>query len=335
MKSRATLLMALLLTPWTTLFAENQTHDNLIEAQPALRDIVLTGFTRARAHLPLVAESTGKVLDVKADIGDTVGEHGLFARIDPTFIELDLVNNRVQQDQLRTRIDFDRKEAERHNELIKKGRTSHSQLEQLQTTLRENQHRLVALEVQEKILEERLRRTKVIAPVGWHIIARHIEPGQRVNEGETIGEVADFSTLLVPFALSPEQFAVLRQQENSLTVQLPDWQHNAKARLYRVNPDFDDATRKIAVDLALADELPAMRGGLRVQLALAIPEKTGAVTLPPEAVNTSYEEYWLIRENGERVPVVKLGEDHNSEAVRVRVASPQIRPGDRFRIEKD
>ena len=336
MKLSITILFVALLLPWAAAQTnDTATHYEVAEAQPAFRQVMLTGFTRARATLPLVAENTGKVLYVVADIGDSIGSDGLFARIDSTFIELDLAGNRVQQAQLRNRIDFDRKETERHEELIKKGSTSFSQLDQLQTTLQDNRHQLANLEVQEKILQERLQRTRVTAPKGWRVTARHIEPGQRVSEGEKVGEVADFSTLLVPFALSPEQLAALRQSESSLTVQLPDWRRNAKARLYRLNPGFDDTTRKIAVELALTGELPAQRGGLRVQLPLAVPEKTGAVTLPVAAVKTSYDEHWVIRDNGERIPVVKLGEDRNSAVTHLRVASPLIKPGDRFRIEKD
>ena len=71
----------------------------IVSAQPAYRETVLTGFTRARAVLPLVAETSGKVLSVSADIGSAIDRHGVFARLDPTLIELDLEANRVAQEQ--------------------------------------------------------------------------------------------------------------------------------------------------------------------------------------------------------------------------------------------
>ena len=245
-------------------------EEALAVAQPAYREVTLTGFTRARASLPLVAESGGTVLTVTADIGDTIAEPGTFARIDPTFIELDLEANRVQQRQLRSRVEYDSREAARYRELRQKGSTSASSLDQLEQTLRDNRLRLEELAVQERVLEERLTRTHVQAPVGWRVTARAVEPGQRVSQGQVLGEVGDFSALLAPFALTPEQFAALRRQEASLRLSLPDWGLEVPAQVYRVSPGFDAATRKVDLDLALGEGLPERRGGLRVSLAIKI-----------------------------------------------------------------
>ena len=139
-----------------------------------------------------VAESGGTVLTVTADIGDTIAEPGTFARIDPTFIELDLEANRVQQRQLRSRVEYDSREAARYRELRQKGSTSASSLDQLEQTLRDNRLRLEELAVQERVLEERLTRTHVQAPVGWRVTARAVEPGQRVSQGQVLGESYNF-----------------------------------------------------------------------------------------------------------------------------------------------
>lgn len=332
MKRRHSTIVFLILS-WTLASATPVPADpGLAVAEPSFRQVTLSGFTRARATLPLVAESTGKVLEVTTDIGDSIQPQGIFARLDPIFIRLDLEANRVQQKQLRSRIDYDARETRRYRALVKKGSASESRLDELEQTLRDNRHRLDELQVQVKILEERLSRTEIRAPVGWHVTQRGIEPGQRVNEGEVLGEAADFSTLLVPFALSPGQFAALRAMETALTIRLPDRGLELPARIFRSNPGFDPATRKIAVDLALGREIADQRGGLRVSLTLWLPERTGAVMLPAAAVEQSYEEYWVTREDGQRLQVVKLGNHAGADGTWLRIASPVISPGDRFRL---
>ncbi|OOZ38369.1 hypothetical protein BOW53_15785 [Solemya pervernicosa gill symbiont] len=307
---------------------ESQT---VVTAQPAFRQVSLTGFSRAHARLPLVAESSGKVLSANADVGDVIGPKGFFARLDPTFIKLDIEANRIQQKQLRSRIDYDKLEAKRYRELSSKGSASKSRLDELEQQLRDSRLRLAELKVHEKTLAERLQRTAVTAPIGWRVTSRLIEPGQRVNEGEVLGEVADFSQLLVPFALTPSQFAAIRQQQDQLELTLPDWGVSVAATLYRINPGFDQDTRKIVVELQLAGELPERRGGLRLLLDLKLPERSGAVTLPAAAVEESYDEFWLTREDGERIRVVQLGvHNTDSEQRYLRLASPQIKAGDRF-----
>lgn len=305
-------------------------------AQAAYRQISLTGFTRSRASLPLVAESTGKVLEVDADIGGSIGEDGIFARLDPTFIRLDLEANRVQQAQFRSRIDYNQRETKRYRKLLGKGSASESRMDELEQTLRDSRHQLAELEVREKTLLQRLERTQVKAPAGWLLTRRTIESGQRVNEGEVLGEVADFSQLLIPFALSPAQYAALSKPQDNLHVRLPDWNLRLKASIYRVYPDFDQETRKIAVELMLEEEPPVQRGGLRVRLTLDLPERTGAVLLPAAAVESSYDEFWVTRQNGERVQVVRLGvhsgENENPGNRLLRVAAPGLKPGDAFRL---
>jgi hypothetical protein len=56
------------------------------------------------------------------------------------------------------------------------------------------------------------------------------------------------------------------------------------AEIERVCPDFDPKTRKINLELALGRGVPEMRGGLRTKLILEIPDKSGAVLVPEEAL---------------------------------------------------
>lgn len=306
----------------------------LVVARAAYHDVTLIGFTRARATLPLVAEASGKILTVETDIGGTIDAAGVFASIDATFIRLDLDGNRVQQELLRSRIEYDEREASRYRTLTKKGSASMSRLDELEQTLRDNRHRLEDLAIQAQILEERLARTQVTAPPGWRVVKRLIEPGQRVSEGEVLGEVADFSTLLIPIALTPQQAAALQVQGDHLTVHLPDHNQTVAAEIYRINPGFDPETRKISVDLALAGPLEDQRGGLRTSLVLRLPADSGAVMLPAKAVEESYEEYWVTREDGERITVVRLGERTGPAGLMLEVNSPVIRVGDRFRLTR-
>lgn len=303
----------------------------LATAAPALREVLLTGFTRARAEAPLVAETSGRVEEVFLDIGDAADEQGRFARLDTTFLELDLAEIGVQQDRLRAQIEYDQREVERYRELARQNNTSASQLDGLEQALRNNNHELRSLEVKQRVLNERLARATIRVPAGWRITARTVEPGQWVREGETVGRAADFSLLLVPFALTSEELGTLTAQADSLRLDLTDLGHGVAARIYRTNPGFDPETRKIAVDLALADPVEPARGGLRARLRLSLPERTGAVSLPAAALEQSYEEYWVTREDGERLRVLLLGPDR-SDPARTRVVAPAIHPGDRFRL---
>lgn len=303
----------------------------LVSATAAQRSMTLSGFTRPRAEVLLVAETPGRVLEVLHDIGDRIGPDGRFARLDDTFLRLELEEVQVQQERLRAQIDYDRREVRRYRELARQSNASASQLEGLEQALRDNGHALRAFDVKERTLKERIARTIVGAPAGWRITARTVEPGQWVREGETIGRAADFSSLLIPFALTPEQFLALEAMGDSVALSLPDQGLSLPARVYRSNPGFDPETRKIALELALLAPPEPVRGGLRVELTLQLPERTGAVTLPEAAVERSYEEHWVTRENGARLRVLLLGPDRDHPG-HLRVSAPDLQPGDRVRL---
>jgi RND family efflux transporter MFP subunit len=313
--------------------AAEETDAALATAAPAVREISLSGFTRARARLRLVAETPGRMEEVFHDIGDTIGGDGTFGRLDDTFIRLELDEVEVQQERLHAQIEYDEREVERYRKLARQNNASASQLDTLEQTLRDNRHELRVLEVRQRILEERLVRTRIRAPAGWQVTGRTVEPGQWVADGETVGEAGDFSLLIVPFALTPEQHAALARDGDSIRLRLPDLNREVSAAVYRTNPGFDPTTRKIAVDLEIKDDIEPRRGGLRAELSLSLPERTGAVLLPAAAVERSYEELWVTREDGDRVRVMLLGPGEEANGPSLRVASPDIEPGQRFRLQ--
>lgn len=300
-------------------------------AQAATGEITLTGFTRARTTLPLIAETGGKVLEVTVDVGDRISADGVFARLEKTFIELDLQANQVLRDKLSIQIRYDEKELLRLRTLGKSKNVSDLDVDKADRALLVDREELRDAQIKAEILEERLRRTEIVAPPGWRVTERAVEPGQWVDPGQRLGEVADFSLLRVPFGLTPEQLGALRGIAD-LSLKLSPTDQSVTARIFRINPDFDAATRKIMVELSVAaDQLPDARGGLLAELRLDVADRLGAVLLPKPAVHGSYEESWVVREDGRRVQVVVLGDGRDPSMTRV--VADGLSPGQRFRVE--
>jgi hypothetical protein len=208
-------------------------------------------------------------------------------------------------------------------------------LDSLELKLREAELELQSLKVEEANLRERRSRHMIQVPSGWTITERVVEPGAWIAVGKHLGKAGDFRTLLVPFSLSPEEYRALKSLERVPQLHFPDeveGNTSLNAVLERVSPAFDPETRKISVDLAVREGLSEMRGGLRAELSLLLPDPSGAVLVPSSAVQERYEEFWLTRPNGERVRVVFLGNGPQSMA---RVRSPHVKPGDKFKLKTE
>ena len=310
---------------------QNLSKSEVFVAEAAMRQISLTGYTRARYVMDIISEEAGRCVKVAADVGDQIEKDGVFAVLDTTFIDLSLKKNRVEQKRLKNLIAYNAKEVRRYEELVERETAAQSTLDSLQNKLDQEQFQIQALQVQEAELKERQNRHRIRVPPGWTIIERAVEPGEWISVGSSLGKAGDFRTLFVPFSMSPEEYSALKKLDNEVELFFPDLNEKPlaiKAALDRVSPAFDPETRKINVELSISGKLPENRGGLRTELSLEIPDPSGAVLVPSSIVAERYEEFWLTRVNGDRIRVLFLGDGPNKT---YRVRSPELRAGDRFK----
>lgn len=299
-------------------------------AQSAARRSALTGFTRARNSMTLVTEESGRVESVAVDVGDSLGKGGVFARLDTTFIKLDLVANRTDQQRLKSDLDYSRKEMERYQALVKTKTAAQSTLDSNVRAHQDALQQLRAKQVEERVLVERLKRFTLTGPVGWKVVTRYTEPGEWITTGDKVAELGRFDVLLVPFALSSQEYRALKKMGDKVELRLTDVGKTVAARVARVSPGFDEETRKINVDLEITQGEFEFRGGLRTELVIDLPDPGGAVVVPKSALIKAYEEHFLMTPDGQRVRVVLLGSVDNDMR---RVTGENVRPGDRFLVK--
>ncbi|ABB38359.1 efflux transporter, RND family, MFP subunit [Oleidesulfovibrio alaskensis G20] len=325
------LLLAAFLGVWQAccLPSAAQSAAAVFVVEPAHRVVTLTGFTRPRTRLALVSEVPARCTQVYADVGDPIGEKGVFATLDTTFIRLELQANRADQQRLKSDVAYFDKETSRYRNLVGGKHAAQSQLDGIVRDLVTARQQLERLRIDEMTLAERLRRHTISAPSGWRVIERSVEPGEWVTQGQKLAVIGDFDTLLVPLALSVREFEALKAMER-IELTLPDSGTRISAVVERVSPDFDPATRKINVDLQVTGETGVLRGGIRTELALRMPDEGGAVAVPQSALTRAYEDWFLVRPDGERVRVLVLGPGEQAGTMRVR--SAQVHAGDVFLV---
>lgn len=297
----------------------------------------LTGYTRAKTVLDITSEVSGRCKDVYADIGEPIPIDTVFARLDPTFIELDLEANEIARKQTEKTFAFDKTQVERYRKLVTTKASAKTKLDELELQYDQTELKLQQLETEHSRLQETLRRHTIQAPSGWLVMQRQVEPGEWVAAGQPIARVGDFQHLIVPLAVRPAELHYLQQQK-TFPLFLVDPAFEGMGTIERISPAFDPVTRKTTLDISLTADtlakLPTKRGGLRVEIPITTPDPMRAFVLPAEAVEERYEEHWLTRENGEALRVVVLGPEltpQSKDKSRIRVVSPEIREGDRFK----
>jgi RND family efflux transporter MFP subunit len=315
-------------------------HPNLGRAQqdlvvqPARRDITLTGYTRSQTTATLSSEVSGRVIKINYDVGQVIGKLP-FLSIDPIFIDLEIKSTQHLLEQLkisrkkrRSRVDYLDKEYRRIEKLFKRGSspesrrdTSREDLEQARLDLQNIGVEIAIAQTRLQELQERKRRHTIFAPVDWIVVDKLVEEAELVSIGTPIARVADYEHLVVPLSVSAEELAAIQELSPEFDVKLNGVP--AKAAVHWINPEFDEKTRKLSIELILSTYPGPRRGGLSCQLALQI--NTEGLWIPRQAVVSRYENARVfLKTSGKEIKVLILGQTENHIIV---AEDPRLPPG--------
>ncbi|MCK5355993.1 MAG: HlyD family efflux transporter periplasmic adaptor subunit, partial [Methyloprofundus sp.] len=197
---------------------------------------------------------------------------------------------------------------------------------------KDNAYRAIQQEKINKQKQQEIQNRHCIkAPKNWKLTQRNIEVGQWITAESPIAQADDYSQLLIPLTLTPQELNALEQQHNKLTLYLPEHQQKLPASIERISPAFDEQSHKIRVDLLISDTAKYNRGGIRVELTLEVPDKLNTFHIPTRALDERFEEVWLTRKNGQKIRVMLLDYIGDENA---KISSSKIKLGDQFKLQQ-
>ncbi len=303
-----------LLLIFTSVYGE----DKLIVTE-ARKEIVLTGYTRHINSQRVSSEVAGKVMSVHYDIGQTIGTKP-FIEIDTAFIDYELERtsrsikkNEIAIKKARSQASYLEKEHKRISTLFEDKLATEADLDrarqrfdqadlELQSALSEQALLSTTLDD----LRERRRRHKISAPRGWIVTKRDIEEGEVVQPGTPLAEVSDYRKLVVPLSVSHEELSTISALPSPFHATLQGIQ--VRASLNWVNPQFDELTRKITIEILITEYPDENRGGLKFLLPLNV--SSAGIYVPKKAVSLRYENpAVIIRQTEEVVNLLVLGDE--------------------------
>jgi len=307
-------LIAVLFTPG---LAE---ADQKMIIRKAQKGINLSGYTHSKTAITVSSEVSGKVLRTHYDVGQTIGKKP-FYEIDTTFIDFEIQSTLQSIERIKTsfnksetNVAYLTKEFVRMDTLHKSDRIAEIERDAAESKL--TQARLesdtIALEkasfettLQE--LRERKHRHTIYAPKGWIVLEKIAEKGEIVSSGTSLSRVGDYRELVIPLYVASEELAAIRKLPQVFPAQLES--QPVKAAIHQVNPEFNEKTRKLNIELLLKDYQGEKRGGLVFNLPLEIDAQ--GVLVPREAVVNRYENPRVtVKTSQEIINVLILGENN-------------------------
>ncbi|TVP89603.1 MAG: efflux RND transporter periplasmic adaptor subunit [Pseudomonadaceae bacterium] len=210
-----------------------------VERQELSRPLSLSATVQPYQHVHLASRTAAQVSEVAVREGDQVEQGELLARLDVSEARAEL--QRADAEARSAQLDFDRSKALRERGIA---------------TLEEFQRVELALDVarsQRALWQARVAYGEISAPISGTITARHIEPGEAVDQQQTLFELADLQQLVLRPGLSEQDIPLLSTGQTM--------------------PITLDALPELALDAELTRIFPAARGGNRlIEIELQLPE---------------------------------------------------------------
>ena len=204
-------------------------------------DYDATGIFEATT-VTVSAETTGKILSISAEEGDSVAAKSRIALIDTTILALQRLQIMTEQQatessspdiaaqvaSLRTQIEHWQNETDRQERLFADGATTRRQLDDARTQLRTLRDQLsaqlstlgknrnsisdnaIALQYRREQVEDQINRSKIISPITGTVLIKYAEPGEFATPGKPLLKLADLNEIYLRSYFTASQLADLK-----------------------------------------------------------------------------------------------------------------------------
>lgn len=254
------------------------------------------GSLEALQEAEVVAEVAGRVLEVPFAEGRAVSSGEVLARLDGR-------EARAELERAKAGLSLAQSDAKRVSELFAQEIVSPRERDQSRAAL-------AVAEAEADLQQTRFDKTTVRAPFGGVAGRRYVSVGTRVAIGDPIARVARLDRLRVAFP-APERLAATIQRGAS--VELTVSAHPGRTfrgQVVVVEPVVDPRTRTFQVLAEVANPGGLLKPGMSADVSTALSERTGALTIPDEAVLAEGDETYVYAVQADstvkRVPI-KLG----------------------------
>jgi RND family efflux transporter MFP subunit len=245
--------------------------------------IVTTGPVMVEEQIDLVALRAGIVAGLEADVGSTVRQGQILARLDDRQIaadrdaaeykvhslESDLKNWQAEVNVRKT--DLQRAEAMRQAGINTQEALDHVrydlQATEFEVERQNNELRSAQSTLQSRELE--LEKTRIGAPFNGVVSQRYVRLGQYVNVGDKLFQVTGNSPMEVRFTLPERDISALRRGALVTVSSAPDFAESTTATVTHVSPVVDPGSGTIEVTAKLTHNIAGLVPGMVASVRVA------------------------------------------------------------------
>jgi membrane fusion protein (multidrug efflux system) len=269
-----------------------------ITTGPVTATVAATGTIKARDDVPISAEAGGRVLEVMAQVGDSVSEGDVLVRLDDELAALALRQAEAQR--LLAEAELDNAEAglERARSLWESGDIADAEWEATEHRAKSARASFAAAEAGLGAAERQLRNTSIQSPIDGTVVFMYAEEGHLIAVGTPVAHVVNDDVVEIELGLSEDQVPdVSPRRTTTVRVRaLPGEIFDGKVEY--VGRRADDMTKTYPVRVVLPNRTHQLRAGMVAEVTIDAKEFSDVVVI---------ERDWVVERYGE--PAVYVASD--------------------------
>lgn len=266
-----------------------------VEKRTGGETVSLTGQIEAEEEVNLSFRVGGRMIERSVNVGDRVAAGQVVARLEAQPARNALQTARANLTAARAQLTKTRNDFVRQQSLMESGFTTRVRYDQALQAMQAAQAQVDSTEAQLKTAQDQLSYTELIADAAGYVTARGAEPGEVVQAGRTIVQVARQGGRDAVFDV-PER--IIRRTPPHVVVSVAlasDPQVRTAGRVREVAPQADPVTRTFRVRIGLDETPPAMRLGSTVVATVQLDEMSG-MEIPASALTRADRQpaVWIV-----------------------------------------
>lgn len=191
------------------------------------------------------------------------------------------------------------REAQRRAQLAEQGMLSTEQSEQAQSLAKTRKTSLTRAELlvrslqpggdEERLLQQRLQsakanldKTQISAPFAGRVQTRNVEPGDQVQPGKVLLEIARLDGLEIVAAVDEKYMAPLQLGQSAVVIADAWPEHELLATVSFIAPAVDESSGTLDVHLQVQDDEGRLRQGMTVSVSILTARKERALLIPKD-----------------------------------------------------
>jgi RND family efflux transporter MFP subunit len=292
-----------------------------VEKRNISSSVELSGDVTPASQLEVKAEVGGKLKALHVEPGQSVNAGDLLVEIDDRELLTEKESILTEIDGAKLTVDRARKNYERGKDLAESKLISREVFDNLSSEFAISENGLVRAERKLQILEDKLLKTKVVAPAEGTVLTVPVIEGQvviaaaSVNSGTTLMTIADLSRLVVETHINQVDVAKLElnQKVKLRAESLRDLEMEATISFIAPGATAKNQVKGFQVQARIDKPNPRLRPGMTVNMTIPIARADDAVSVPITAIFKG--------ENNARVVYVRNGTATEKREVKVGVSN--------------